>query len=209
MTAPTLVAVSFPGTPQVVATGEAKAHLNVQHGDDDAYIAALINAVQLSLDGGAGSLGRALTTQQWLLKLPCFPGNSLAYARRDVIMLPLPPTVTVDEVAYYNSGATKIVLTPNTDYKVAPGGLYGDTIWPVSYWPVDFEWGRPDAVQIKFTAGYASAGAVPEPIKAAIKLMVADLYANRETVVVGTNATPIPMTPTVARLLAPYQGPVL
>ena len=58
-------------------------------------------------------------------------------------------------------------------------------------WPDTRE--RLNAVKITCTVGFASAAAVPEDIKAAIKLMIGHLYANRESVVVGRIATELPM----------------
>jgi hypothetical protein len=46
--------------------------------------------------------------------------------------------------------------------------------------------------------------AVPAPIKAAVLLMVGDLYENRETVAEGAPA-PVEMSMTVERLLSPYR----
>lgn len=51
---------------------------------------------------------------------------------------------------------------------------------------------------------------VPEPtpsaVVAAVLLMTADLYANRESVVLGTIAAEVKMPTTVANLLAPYRN---
>ena len=53
---------------------------------------------------------------------------------------------------------------------------------------------RFEAMVIRFTLGYANAGAVPEDIKLAIKLLLATWYENRQTVVTGTQVNDIPMT---------------
>jgi hypothetical protein len=78
-------------------------------------------------------------------------------------------------------------------------------------------------VRVRFTAGYAldyvnsgdeesdgslTLSTVPSPIKTAIKIMVADLYENRESVTTNpSNAIVIPMM--VERLLSPYKIPVM
>jgi uncharacterized phiE125 gp8 family phage protein len=69
-------------------------------------------------------------------------------------------------------------------------------------WPPTYE--RPDAVRVTFVAGYGAAADVPETLKAAIKLMVGDMYRNRETAAAG-QMNQIPMSTTVDMLIAPYR----
>ena len=47
---------------------------------------------------------------------------------------------------------------------------------------------------VTFVAGHANAAAAPSQLKAAIKLLVAHWYENREPVVTGTIATDIQFT---------------
>lgn len=54
-----------PPVDSVVSLGEAKAHLRVSHDDEDAEIAAMIDAATAYLDGLEGVLGRALGPQTW------------------------------------------------------------------------------------------------------------------------------------------------
>ncbi len=49
-------------------------------------------------------------------------------------------------------------------------------IWPQSQW-------RPEAVTIRYTAGYAPGADLPEPFKTAIKLLVYHYYNHREAIV--------------------------
>jgi uncharacterized phiE125 gp8 family phage protein len=61
-----------------------------------------------------------------------------------------------------------------------------------------------DAVTIRFVAGYgATADTVPQPIRTAMKFLVAEMYQRRSEVTVGTITTPNVMAANA--LLAPYR----
>jgi uncharacterized phiE125 gp8 family phage protein len=62
----------------------------------------------------------------------------------------------------------------------------------------------PDAIAIRFVAGYGAADAVPSELKSAILLMVGDLFRFPETAAL-TASSAIPMTPTVDRLITPFR----
>lgn len=59
-----------------------------------------------------------------------------------------------------------------------------------------------DAIRLTLEVGYDP---VPEPIRTAILIMVADLYAQRESFVVGTIAAKVPTSMQVESLLANYR----
>ncbi|CAH0355305.1 head-tail connector protein [Sphingobium sp. CECT 9361] len=89
--------------------------------------------------------------------------------------------------------------------------LFGSEVEPVAEWPWLGGSARREAGSIRYRAGYAKTPLtdplehnVPAPIIAAILLMTGDLYANRETAIVGS-ASAIPMSTTVENLLSPYQ----
>lgn len=172
-----------------VTLAEAKAHLRVDHSDDDALITALIEAATGHLDGWTGVLGRALVTQTWTQAFDVF---------LDPLRLPL-PAKTIASITYVNTtGATTTVSSD--DYVLAADALgsFVETAYGVT-WPDARDQAR--AVTVTFTAGEAAA-AVPAAIKAAILLMVGDLYANREGVVTGTITA---VNPTVSALIATYR----
>jgi uncharacterized phiE125 gp8 family phage protein len=63
-------------------------------------------------------------------------------------------------------------------------------------------------IEIDFTAGFGTtAGSVPEPIRQALKLLVAHWYEHRDPVEIGDPAMAIP--PAVSALLKPYAVPRL
>src|SRR5262245_43660746 len=82
-------------TVEPISLEQAKAHLRVDHSDDDAIISTYIKAARYAVDGKDGYLGRALVTQTWELVIDQFPANE--------IKIPLPPLQTVNSVNYDNS----------------------------------------------------------------------------------------------------------
>lgn len=177
-----------------VSLAAAKAHLRVEHDDEDDLIAGLVDAVTQHLDGYAGVLGRALVTQSWRL--------DLARPACRSVRLPVPPATDIEAVTYLVDGA-EITLDPSA-YRLGHGPL-GDFLVLADGWSWPAMDRREDALRVTFTTGYGEAADVPAPIQAAIKLMVGDLYAFRETAQVGGGASAIPISPSVAALLSPFR----
>lgn len=156
----------------------------------DPELAATITAARQYVET---VLRRALVTQTWQLTCCGFEGA--------VIRLPKPPLQAVTLIEYVDAAGVVQTLDPTT-YTVAtdtlPGEIrraYGKT-WPTTR-------AVEDAVRVTFRAGYGDTGAaVPAPIRSAIKLVLADLWQNRETQLIGTSASELPA---VKRLLAAYQ----
>ncbi len=187
-----------PPTVLPVTLAEAKAHLRVEHDEDDALIAAMLAAAIERLDGWSGILGRCLIEQVWALPFERFP-------RSDLIGLPF-PNVSGVVVSYRPSnGAAAIEFSSSFWWltETVTGSVI--VLAAGASWPATAD--RPDAVTATMTVGYGAAPAdVPAPIRSAILLMVGDLYRNRETT--GQGASPlgsIPMSTTVEALLAPYR----
>lgn len=145
---------------------EAKASLRVDVATDDTLITSHITTATAQLDGRDGILGRAIVTQTWELVLAAFPAHE--------ITIPLPPLQSITSIKYQDSANVETTLA-STSYVIdktsEPALIYPVTTWPSTY-------STPNAVVIQFIAGYGAAGAVPEPIKSAIKLRVQSLYDN-------------------------------
>jgi uncharacterized phiE125 gp8 family phage protein len=160
--------VRLSGPPDVVVSmAEAKAHLRVDHGDDDAMIAGAIRAAQDTVDGASGWLGRALTTQTWRLTLDNFPWAG-------VISVPMPPLQSIDALSYIDvDGAEQAIL----DYQVfGIGGATPARVSPAygTRWPATRCQGA--AVSVVFTCGYGSWSDTPESVRAAVLLMTQGFY---------------------------------
>lgn len=165
----------IPPAEEPVTLAEAKAQCRVDGTDDDVFIGALIQSAR---EMAEHQTGRALVTQTWELVLDAFPA---------AFVLRRPPIIAVDSVKFLDADGVQQTLDPADtllDKDNEPGYLvpaYGKT-WPDSY-PV------PNAVRVRYTAGYGGAANVPESIKAWMKLMIGTAYANRETVLAGQIST--------------------
>ncbi len=171
----------------VLPLEEAKAQLRVDFDEDDALIESYVRAAVEHYDGADGILNRALLSQKWALDLPRFPGRSQGWLseRRDhdamVLQLPLAPVISIDAVKYNDCAGVLQTLDPSL-YIARIGEPGSIEPMPGVCWPVTDRRSLP--VSVEFTAGYA---VVPQGIKAAIKLLLADLYENREGQVIDAS----------------------
>ena len=171
----------------LLTTAEAKAHLRVDHNDDDTYIDGLVSAAAAVLDGPNGMVGKALATQQWTLTRAPLYGA-------EILWLPVVPFGSVVSIAYYD--ADNVQQTLATDEAIAAVfSTAGSEDWgqvsPVTAWPAMYA--RADALTIVFSAGYGNPADVPANLLHAAKMLIGHWYENRETVVVGTIASELPM----------------
>jgi uncharacterized phiE125 gp8 family phage protein len=176
-----------------LSLAEAKAHLRVDHADEDGLITALIEAATRHLDGRDGILNRALVTQDWEYRIAAFPACG-------AIKLPFPPLQSVTAVSYVDA-AGAVQTLPSSDYVVDTATYEGQIrrafgiAWPATRC-------EEHAVRVTFKAGYGTASAVPAPIKQAMKFMIGHFYENREAVGEAAFAE-LPMA--VRYLLGPYR----
>ena len=196
-------------TAAAVSLAEAKLHLRVDSTDDDTLIAALVAA---ATDAAEHLMGRAVMPQQWQLTLDSFACNEQtpsagaepeqlaailagyiprqlalgSYARP--LQLRRPPVTAVISVQYVDAVSGVLTTLASSEYQVLLGSDYLASIVPAygKAWPATRA--QPEAVQILFACGYASAAAVPDLIKAWIKLRLGALYENREQWTSGTRA---------------------
>lgn len=153
-----------PPAAEPVSLADATAHLKLDTADEDALVATLITAARARAEWHTG---RAFITQSWRLSLDDWPHD-------DMVELPLPPLLSVEEVATIDVAGIRTVLAP-TDFSVDPASAPGRVIFTAR--PVSLR--RRDCLQVSFTAGYGDVAAVPAAIKEAILEIVADLHAHR------------------------------
>jgi uncharacterized phiE125 gp8 family phage protein len=188
-------------TDEPVSLDEAKAHLRAES-DDDALIASLIATARQSVET---ITGRALMPQTWELALDEFPrrlGRSCPDAHVEAIDLPKPPIISLQSVKYVDTNGALQTLAEAAyqldDYS-EPARLlpaYG-TSWPAAR-------RQPNAVLIRFQAGYADAASVPQQIKQWMLMRIGAMYENREEIIVGQRVVSVDL-PFVDRLLDPYR----
>ena len=181
-----IVLVTAP-TVEPVTLAEAKLHCRVDHTDDNDLITSLIVAARQLCEV---KTEHSCVNTTWDLYLDFLPVR---------IYIPRSPLSSVTSLSYYATDGTLTVMS-SSDYVVdtasAPGRI---TQASTAVWPATQE--RTGAVIVRFVAGYgAAASSVPDSIKAAIKLLVGHWYENRESVVVGTITSELPMA--VESLLA-------
>lgn len=165
-----------------------KAHVRVDHDDDDVLLEAYVAAAVSHIDGPAGWLGRAIWPQTLELRQNVFGCGT---------RLPYGPVQSIESVKYVGADGTEQTLDP-TAYDLLSNGEIGLTYgasWPSLR-------GDAEGVRIRYVAGFET---VPAAIMSAVLLTVGDLYAFRETAQVGSVAGKIPMSPAVENLLAPYR----
>ena len=193
-----LSVTSAPAT-EPVTTAEAKAHLRIatDFTDDDTKIDAFIAAARAYVETFTG---RSLVTRTYALRARDFcelEGSD------GVIRLPRPPLASVSSVAYVDTNDASQTIS-SANYHVL-AGTDGGTLEPILTYAWPQTRGLAGDVTITYIAGYGAASSVPDDFKAAILLLVGELYENREDAIVGAIVTTAPLA--ADRLLAPYRTP--
>lgn len=188
MIAPSLI--TGPTEPPV-SLAEAKAHLRVDFTDDDTLISALVDAATAHIDGHTGILARALVTQTWQQDFCDWPGDR-------VLRLPLAPVAAVESVKYFDAANVETTVAESGNY-----ALLEDARGPYIKFTSDFAAPalydeRDDRIRVTFVAGYGKPSDVPAAIRAAVLLIVGDLYKNRDAGETAPNAA-------ATALLTPYR----
>jgi uncharacterized phiE125 gp8 family phage protein len=176
-----------PATLDPISLAEVKAHCRVDISDDDGLLAGFILAARQIAET---NLRRALITQTWDVTLDYgWPSQTWKCAR---IVLPLSPVQSVTSISYVDSSGNAQTLAAD-QYKVATIET-GETAIEPAYgvtWPSIRR--EMAAVTVRFVAGYgAQPGAIPEPIRQGMLMLIGHWYENRETVNVGNITTELP-----------------
>ena len=181
-----------------VTIDELRLHLRID--DDTGYEDDLLdNIIYAATKNAEDITRRALLTQTWDYYLNSFPaGNSFK--------LPFGNLQTTDDdvthIKYTDSDGDQTTMTVTTDYIVETNGEqcgrivlpYGDT-WP------SFTAYPSNPIVVRFICGWTTAALVPFNIKAAILMICADLYTNRESQYMGMPGQTYESNSTVMQLL--------
>lgn len=183
------VAVITP-PPALASLALVKKHLRVESDDYNELITAYVAAASGHIDGVGAYLGRAIGQQVLEVRQAQFPAAAFA------LPFVYSPVRAVVSVKYRAASGVEVTM-PEGDYQLEDTVLA--PVAPLTWPATDCSAG---AVKVRYQAGYEE---VPAAIVAAVLLMVGDLWANRENVVVGSIAGAIPMPAASENLLRPYR----
>jgi len=166
----------------------AKAFLRVEHDDDDDVIGALIASARIHAEA---QTRRAFMSQTWRLTLDAWPAEGRLSVRPA-------PLAALSAVRVYDDAGNASTVDLQAFVVDTVGSQLAFAPWALA------QPGRSVAgIELDVIAGYGDAASdVPEPLRHAVRILVAHWYENRGLVASG-NAGALPAT--VAALIAPYR----
>ena len=180
----------------LVAACEFGADILVYDADatEDDLLTSLIQAAREHVEN---ITRRALLTQTWYAYLDEFPADL------DFIRLPFGNLQSVTSIKYKDSDGTETTMTVTTDYLVETNGEQcGRIVLPYGVsWPSATLWPS-NPITIEFVCGWTAAASIKASIIAALKLILADLWENREGAVLKSGVQTYQTNPAVKSLLA-------
>ena len=180
-----------PPAVEPVSLADAKAYLRVATSDDDDVIAALIAGARVHVEA---QTRRALITQTWRIVRDGWPDDG----RLAIVPVPLASIAAARVHREDGSTQTVDVAAFAIDNAAAPA--------TVSFVPWSLPLPRRAAggIEIDVTVGYGGAATdVPEPLRQAIRLLVAHWYENRGLIAIGHDVAVMPLS--VAALISSYR----
>lgn len=158
-------------TSEPVTLAEAKKHCEIaaEVNHHDEHLERLIQAARVYVENFTG---RQICTATWDLYADSWPDDGLT------ITLPKGPIQSVSSITYVDeNGATQTWSSANyvlsASREPAIIRLAYQATWPAFRF-------QPDAIRVRYVAGYGAATAVPQGIKHAILLLVGGWFVNRE-----------------------------
>lgn len=162
---------------------DAADQLRVDSSDDMAYIKSLIEVATEYVEDTTGVIGSKaeikVIASRWQ-DLTCSPSSCLVQLQRS-------PITAVWSISTYINGT---LTTLSTDEYLVHLDHDLVTLEPAASWP-DHDT-RSDAIQIVITAGHDQGNKPPARWRHAVKMMVAHLYENRTTAVIGSAVNALP-----------------
>jgi hypothetical protein len=188
--------LTVPPAAEPVALADVKLQARIDTTADDTLVTNLITGARQWVERYTG---RALITQTWQMALDLWPGaveqwwdgvregpvtglDSVSF-----IGLPRPPLISVTSVQYFDNTDTATVWASSNyfvDTVREPGRL---ALRLGATWPVPSR--LTNGIVITYVAGYGNDGTnVPEPIKTAIRQLVAHWYEHRGEAAAATGS---------------------
>jgi uncharacterized phiE125 gp8 family phage protein len=144
---------------------------------EDALLTDLIQAAREQVED---ITRRALLTQTWDYYLDAFPQSNS-------FKIPFGNLQSVTHVKYTDSDGDQTTMTVSTDYIVETNAEYcGKIVLPYgTSWPSFTEYPS-NPIVVRFVCGWTSAASIPSKIRSAVKMILTDLYNNRESSIFGS-----------------------
>lgn len=169
--------------------------LNPSQLDEEEYLEDLIKGARRRVEN---LLQRQLLTATWDYYLQDWPAEEWFY-------LPYGNLQSVTSIAWKDQDGTTTTMTVTTDYLVETNGeglgrivLPDDADWPTT------ELYPSNPIKTRFVCGWTAAAAIPYQIRAAIKMIAADLYLNRSSQELFPTGQGYQVNKTVEALLNEY-----
>lgn len=174
-----------------VSLNDAKAHLRVDHDDDDALLTAAIVSARVHVEAATR---RVLIEQTWRIHLDRWP-------RTRILRLAVAPLISVDVVRIRDAEGGSSTVDAG-EYEVDTAAVPGRLVLAASA-PAPV--GRVvNAIEIDVTAGYGPSSLdVPSPLRHAVMMLVAHWYEHRGAVGHDLAGETLPLG--FAALVAPYR----
>ena len=180
----------IPPAQEPVTLADMKAWLRMDGIDEDGLINALIYSARLSIET---ITAKALITQTWRVVLDQWP-------MVPIVDVPLAPLQRLAAARVYNTDGSTTALTVS-DFYVETSAKQQPRLALLKRQPPPMV--PISGIELDIVTGYGDDGtSVPEPLKLAVKMLVAFWFENR-----GDEPTGVPLKwpDEISRLLAPYQ----
>ena len=161
-----------------ISLDEAKRHvrIDIDETDHDDYLQDLITVAREQVET---ITWRKLVTQTWYAYLQEWP-------RGKYIELPFGSLQTVTAVKYTDVDGDESTWD-NTEYIVGTDYQKGRITLADGYtWPSETLYPS-NPIEVEFVCGYGLAVSVPAQIKHAMKMIISELFENRETSIIGVS----------------------
>jgi uncharacterized phiE125 gp8 family phage protein len=178
-----------PPSIEPLSLDEVKTFLRVEHSDDDPLITALITSARMHVEARAQA---GLITQRWRMTFDCWPRHGRITVRPG-------PLRALDAARVYDGHGNAQTIDGQA---FVPD--FGASVLAFIPWAVPLPGRIAAGIELDVTIGFGDAASdVPEPLRQAIRLLVAHWYENRGLVAAANQNTMLPSG--VAALVAPYR----
>ncbi|MEM6666190.1 MAG: head-tail connector protein [Pseudomonadota bacterium] len=167
-----------PPAEEPVALADVKAHLRIDHADEDDYLNALIVGARMRLESESD---QAFVTQTWIAYLDRWPATG-------EYRIPLGPVSSITEVTVRDAAGTQTAVSPSLyalDAASEPARLVLTGALPS---PAAI----PNGIAVTFQVGFGAAADVPGDLKHALLMVIAHWYEHRDPMIGAETAHAVP-----------------